>query len=42
MTVLRLRRRFGRLLREEVAQTVATDEEIETEIRSLLAAVRSA
>jgi hypothetical protein len=41
MTVLRLRRRFGKLLREEVAQTVASDDEVETEIRSLLVAVRS-
>jgi len=41
MTVLRLRRRFGKLLREEIARTVVTDEEIESELRSLLAAVRS-
>jgi RNA polymerase sigma-70 factor (ECF subfamily) len=41
MAVLRLRRRFGKLLREEVAQTLSTDAEIEAEIRSLLAAVRS-
>lgn len=41
MAVLRLRRRFGRLLREEVAKTVASDEQVEDEIRSLLATLRS-
>jgi RNA polymerase sigma-70 factor (ECF subfamily) len=39
MAVLRLRRRFGELLRAEIAQTVATPEEIDDEIRALLAAV---
>ena len=42
MTVLRLRRRFGRLLREEVAQTVASKDQVDDEIRYLLAAIRSA
>jgi RNA polymerase sigma factor (sigma-70 family) len=35
----RLRRRFGDLLREEVAQTVTSDEEIDEEIRHLFAAM---
>jgi len=41
MSVLRLRRRFGKLLREEVAQTVAAEADIDEEIRYLLAIVRS-
>lgn len=41
MAVLRLRRRFGRLLREEVARTVASNEQVEDEIRSLLSTLRS-
>lgn len=40
MAVLRLRRRFGELLRAEIAQTVATADEVDQEIRSLFAAVR--
>jgi RNA polymerase sigma-70 factor (ECF subfamily) len=34
----RMRRRFGELLRQEVAQTVARPEEIQDELRYLLAA----
>jgi RNA polymerase sigma-70 factor (ECF subfamily) len=40
MAVLRLRRRFGELLRQEIAQTVASPREIDDEIRSLFVAVR--
>jgi RNA polymerase sigma-70 factor (ECF subfamily) len=36
MTVHRLRKRFGELLREEIAQTVATADEVEQEIRHLI------
>jgi RNA polymerase sigma factor (sigma-70 family) len=39
MAVLRLRRRFGELLRAEIAHTVSTPEEIDEEIRCLFAAV---
>jgi RNA polymerase sigma factor (sigma-70 family) len=39
VTVHRLRRRYGELLRAEIAQTVTTAEEIEDELRDLLAAV---
>lgn len=39
MAVLRLRRRFGEILREEVARTVAGPHEIDAEIRALFAAV---
>lgn len=39
MGVLRLRRRFGKLLREEIAQTVQEEGEIEGEIRFLLSVV---
>jgi hypothetical protein len=35
MAVLRLRRRFGEMLRAEIAQTVTRPEEIDEEIRSL-------
>lgn len=37
MAVHRLRKRFGDLLRDEIAQTVATPEEIDDEIRHLIA-----
>jgi DNA-directed RNA polymerase specialized sigma24 family protein len=37
--VVRLRRRYGGLLRREIAQTVATSAEIEQEIKHLLAAI---
>lgn len=39
MAVLRLRRRFGESLRQEIAQTVAEPSEIDEEIRCLFAAV---
>ena len=39
MSVLRLRRRFGELLRAEIASTVSSPEEIDEEIRCLFAAV---
>ena len=38
MAVHRLRKRFGELLREEIAQTVSTPAEIEDEIRELITA----
>jgi RNA polymerase sigma-70 factor (ECF subfamily) len=41
MGVLRMRRRFAELLREEIARTVAAPDEIDEEIRSLFAAVGS-
>jgi DNA-directed RNA polymerase specialized sigma24 family protein len=37
--VVRLRRRYGELLRQEIAQTVATASEIDQEIRHLMAAI---
>jgi RNA polymerase sigma-70 factor (ECF subfamily) len=40
MAVSRLRRRFGRILREEIAQTVVDDTEIDDEVRYLLTVVR--
>ncbi len=36
----RLRRRYGELLRAEIAQTVASPDEVDEELRSLFAAVR--
>ena len=39
MAVLRLRHRYGELLRLEIAQTVATPKEVEEEIRHLIAVV---
>jgi len=36
----RLRKRYGELLREEIAQTVSRPEEVEDEIRLLVAALR--
>jgi RNA polymerase sigma-70 factor (ECF subfamily) len=39
VTVHRLRRRYGELLRTEIAQTVSAPEEIEDELRNLFAAV---
>jgi len=38
--VHRLRKKYGRLLREEIAQTVADPGEIDDELRHLLAVVR--
>lgn len=40
MSLLRMRRRFGRLLREEIALTVESEEEIDGELRHLLSVVR--
>jgi RNA polymerase sigma-70 factor (ECF subfamily) len=40
VAVHRLRRRYGELLREEIAQTVGTPEEVEDELRDLFTAVR--
>jgi RNA polymerase sigma-70 factor (ECF subfamily) len=39
MSVQRLRQRFGRILREQIARTVAGPEEVEEEIRALLQAL---
>jgi RNA polymerase sigma-70 factor (ECF subfamily) len=39
VTAHRLRRRYGELLRTEIAQTVSTPEEIEDELRALFAAL---
>lgn len=39
MAVLRMRRRFGELLRAEIAHTVTEPDEIDEELRALLAAV---
>jgi RNA polymerase sigma-70 factor (ECF subfamily) len=41
VAVHRLRRRYRELVRDEIAQTVATNEEIEDELRDLFAAVRA-
>jgi RNA polymerase sigma-70 factor (ECF subfamily) len=41
MSIQRLRRRFGELLRAEVAHTVSTPAEIDEEIRALFAAART-
>jgi RNA polymerase sigma-70 factor (ECF subfamily) len=38
MAVHRLRKRYGQFLREEIAQTVATPDEVEDEIRELITA----
>jgi RNA polymerase sigma-70 factor (ECF subfamily) len=40
VTVHRLRRRLRDLLREEVAQTVASDEDVDEELRHLIGAIR--
>jgi RNA polymerase sigma-70 factor (ECF subfamily) len=40
MSIQRLRRRYGDLLRTEIAHTVSTPQEIDEEIRALFAAVR--
>ena len=42
MAVLRLRRRFGRLLRTEIAQTVADEGDVDGELRQLLSVLRDA
>jgi RNA polymerase sigma-70 factor (ECF subfamily) len=41
MAVLRLRSRFGELLREEIAQTVTSAAEVEEEIRALVSSLKS-
>jgi RNA polymerase sigma-70 factor (ECF subfamily) len=41
VAVHRLRQRFGERLRDEIAQTVATPEEIDVEIRELFEALRN-
>jgi RNA polymerase sigma-70 factor (ECF subfamily) len=41
VTVHRLRRRYRELLRDQIAQTVASETEIEDEIRHLFAALRT-
>jgi len=41
MAVHRLRKRFGELLRDEIAQTVSTPAEVEDEIRQLITAASS-
>jgi len=40
MAVLRLRRRYGELVRTEIAQTVASPEEAEEELQYLFAVLR--
>ena len=40
VAVHRLRRRYGELLREEIAQTVATPVEVDEELRYLIAVIR--
>jgi RNA polymerase sigma factor (sigma-70 family) len=39
MAVSRLRRRFGRILRDEIAQTVSDDDAVDDELRTLLSIV---
>ena len=39
VTISRMRKRFGKLLRQEVAQTVSAPEEVEAEVRSLILAL---
>ena len=39
MTVSRMRQRYGELAREEIANTVPRPEDVEEELRALLAAV---
>jgi RNA polymerase sigma-70 factor (ECF subfamily) len=41
MAVHRLRKRYGKILRAEIAQTVSRPEEVDDEIRHLLSALRS-
>jgi RNA polymerase sigma-70 factor (ECF subfamily) len=41
VAVHRLRQRYGQLLREEIAQTVADPGEVDGEIRHLLSSCRS-
>ena len=39
VTVLRLRRRYRELVRDEIARTVATEAQVDEEIRDLFAAL---
>ncbi len=39
VTMHRLRQRYSELMREEIAQTVTTDEQVDEEIRDLFAAL---
>jgi RNA polymerase sigma factor (sigma-70 family) len=41
VAVHRLRRRFGELLRQEIAQTLTADDQVDDELRSLLRALQS-
>ncbi len=41
VTVLRLRRRYRELVRDEIAQTVTTEAQVDEEIRDLFAALAS-
>jgi len=41
LTLLRLRRRYGELIREEIAQTVASPGEVDEELRHLVEAIRN-
>ena len=41
LSLLRLRRRYGELIREEIAQTVASPGEVDEELRHLMEAVRN-
>lgn len=41
LSLLRLRRRYGELIREEIAQTVASPGEVDEELRHLMDAVRN-
>jgi RNA polymerase sigma factor (sigma-70 family) len=41
VAVFRMRKRFGELLREEIANTVSTPEEVEEELRCLLEALKT-
>jgi len=40
LALLRLRRRYGELIREEIAGTVASPQEVEEELRSLIESIR--
>ena len=42
VAVHRLRQRYGELVRNEIAQTVATPEEVDEELRYLVALLREA
>jgi RNA polymerase sigma-70 factor (ECF subfamily) len=41
VSVLRLRRRYRELVRDEIARTVATETQVDEEIRDLFAALAS-